>query len=74
MQSLPTLLNTRELDELIAQFPASCEVFRGDKIVTIRATNKQGERKKLLSAVSPTGHKWHVMTAPGIISTELTAE
>lgn len=74
MQSLPTTLTTRQLDELVSQFPAACSIFKGEDIVTVKARNKKtGSIDRLLSAASPDGHHWHVMTKPGIITTSFSA-
>lgn len=70
MQSLPTPLTTQQLEELLAGFPAFCEIRRHDSIVTVRAKHKNGDTHRLLSAASQDGRLWHVMTRPGIISTK----
>ena len=74
MKSLPTTLTTRQLDELVSQFPATCSIFKGEDIVVIKARNKKtGSIDRLLSAASTDGHYWHVMAKPGIITTSFSA-
>lgn len=74
MQSLPTTLTTRQLDELVSQFPSSCVIFKGEDIVVVKARNKKtGSVDRLLSAASPNGHHWHVMAKPGIVTTSFSA-
>ena len=68
MQSLPTALTTRQLEELLAGFPSFCEVRRHESIVTVRAKHKSGAVHKLLSAATQDGQLWHVMTRAGIVN------
>ena len=68
MKSLPTALTFVQIDELLAQFPEHCDISRHPSAVAVRATNKQGERVKLFSAVSQDGILWHAMAREGIIS------
>lgn len=69
LSSLPTALSSKQLDSLLASFPPSAEIRRGDGVVTVHATRKSdGQRTKLLSAISRNGRTWHVMTVPGLVS------
>ena len=75
MESLPTQLTTRQLDELLSEFPSSVVIFRGDNIVTAKARNyKTGNVDRLLSAASGDGKHWHVMARKGIIDTTITID
>lgn len=69
MQSLPTALTTRQLEEILDGFPSVCEISRHESIVIVRAKHKSGAMHKLLSAATQDGQLWHVMARPGIIST-----
>ena len=68
MKSLPTALTFVQVDELLSQFPAHFEIKRHPSIVSVYATNKQGERVKLFSAASADGLLWHAMAREGLIS------
>ena len=75
MQSLPTALTTAQLDGILATLATlpSAQVKRHDSIVTVTATRKAtGQTVKVLSAASSDGQQWHVMAAPGLISTTFT--
>ena len=68
MQSLPTALTTAQLDALLSTFPPAATIFRGETIITVKATHKTtGLTVKLLSAASRNGKQWHVMAKPGLI-------
>ena len=72
MQSLPTALTTAQLNGLVSQLEAlpSATVNRHADIITVTATRKKtGETVKVLSAATTNGQHWHVMAAPGLIST-----
>jgi hypothetical protein len=69
LKSLPTALSFIQVDELLSQFPSSCEVTRHPSVVSVRATNRKGEKVKLFSAVSQDGLLWHAMALDGLIST-----
>lgn len=75
MQSMPTALTTAQLDSILTTLEAlpSAQVKRLPSIVTVTATRKAtGQTVKVLSAATANGHQWHVMAAPGLISTTLT--
>jgi hypothetical protein len=75
MKSLPTALTTAQLNGLLSTLAAmpSATVNRHADIVTVTATKKKtGETVKVLSAATRDGHQWHVMAAPGLISTSFT--
>ena len=76
MQSLPTLVNTKDLDNMLSALAAlpSATVNRHTDIVTVTATKKAtGETVKVLSAATTNGTQWHVMTVPGLFTAKLTA-
>lgn len=76
MQSLPTLVNTKDLDAMLSALAAlpSATVNRCTDIVTVTATKKAtGETVKVLSAATTNGQQWHVMTIPGLFTAKLTA-
>ena len=56
-------LTTKQLDAILAQFPANASIYRGDTIRTVKAP----DGSKVLSAAKM-GSKWHVMAAPGLVS------
>lgn len=75
MQSLPTPLTTTQLDSILSELAAlpSATVNRHQDIITVTATRKAtGQTVKVLSAATRNGQQWHVMTAPGLISTTFT--
>lgn len=75
MQSLPTPLTTAQLDNILATLATmpTATVNRHPDIITVTATRKKtGETVKVLSAATRDGHQWHVMAAPGLISTTFT--
>jgi hypothetical protein len=75
MKSLPTALTTAQVNDLVAQLEAlpSATVNRHPDIVTITATSKKtGDTVKVFSAATANGQSWHVMAAPGLISTTFT--
>jgi hypothetical protein len=71
MQSLPTPLNTAQLEDILsalAKLP-SAQVNRHTDIVTVTATRKAtGETVKVLSAATRDCKQWHVMAVPGLVS------
>jgi hypothetical protein len=67
MESLPELLSTRQLEELIESFPEGLTVTRGDGIVTASFTKKDGSTVKIMSAASSDGRRWHVIALSGMI-------
>jgi hypothetical protein len=76
MQSLPTPLTTAQLEGLLSKLAAlpSAKVNRHPDIITVTATRKAtGETVKVLSAATRDGKQWHVMTAPGLITTTTKA-
>jgi hypothetical protein len=75
MQSLPTALTTAQLEGILSALAAmpSATVNRHPEIITVTATRKKtGETVKVLSAATTDGQQWHVMTAPGLITTTTT--
>ena len=75
MQSLPTLVNTQDLNTLLDALAAmpSATVNRHADIITVTATKKKtGETVKVLSAATTNGQQWHVMTIPGLITATAT--
>jgi ribosome-binding factor A len=73
MKSLPTLITTANLDEILASFTANpisgVEVNRSDSSATVYVTRrKTGKREKILSAVTADGSQWHVMAVEGMLS------
>lgn len=76
MQSLPTLVNTQDLNTMLDALAAlpSATVDRYADIVTVTATKKAtGETVKVLSAATTNGQQWHVMTIPGLFTAKLSA-
>lgn len=64
LKSLPQLLTTQQLKELIASFPEDAQIFRADTIITVTAPNKT----KVLSAIKHhTLEQWHVMAMPKLV-------
>lgn len=57
------LLSTRQLDGLLGSFPKAARIERTDSTVSVYAPKGQ----HVLSAVSPNGRQWHVMTVPGLV-------
>ena len=77
MQSLPTNLTTDELYEIVNQLSElpTAQVTRTETTLKVTATKrKTGETVKVLSAVTPDGLLWHVMTVPGLLSATITAK
>ena len=75
MKSLPTLLTTEQLNNIVAHIESlpSAHVKRMDSILTITATKrKTGETVKVLSAATQGDDLWHVMAVEGLISTTFT--
>lgn len=75
MQSLPTPLTTAQLDGILSELAAlpTATVNRHADIITVTATRKAtGQTVKVLSAATRNGQQWHVMAAPGLISTTFT--
>jgi hypothetical protein len=69
MKSLPTALTTKQLDALLDSFPSNAEIERGEDVVTVHGTRRRdGQRVKVLSAVSHDRQHWHVMAVPGLIN------
>lgn len=73
MKSLPTLISTTNLDQILASFTANpipgVEVNRGEDTATVYVTRrKTGKREKILSAVTADGSQWHVMAVEGMLS------
>jgi ribosome-binding factor A len=73
MKSLPTLISTTNLDQILATFTANpisgVEVNRGDSSATVYVTRrKTGKREKILSAVTADGSQWHVMADEGLLT------
>ena len=71
MKSLPTPLNTAQLDALLSTIEKlpSATINRHPDIITVTATRKTtGETVKVLSAATSNGKQWHVMAVPGLIS------
>jgi hypothetical protein len=64
LKSLPKLLTTQQLKELVIQFPEEAQVFRADTIITVTAPNGV----KVLSAIKHhTQEMWHVMAMPKLV-------
>lgn len=64
LKSLPQLLTTQQLKELVIQFPEEAQVFRADTIITVTAPNGV----KVLSAIKHhTQEMWHVMAMPKLV-------
>jgi hypothetical protein len=75
MKSLATALTTKQLDAILATLATmpSAIVNRHSDIITVTATRKAtGQMVKVLSAATGDGHRWHVMAAPGLVSTTFT--
>lgn len=71
MQSLPTAVTTKNLEEIISTLEAlpSAEVTRHSDIIVAYATvKKTGQRVKILSAATRDGLNWHVMTVQGLLN------
>jgi len=64
LKSLPQLLTTQQLKELIASFPSDAKVFRADTIITVSTT----QDVKILSAIKHNSlEQWHVMAVPKMV-------
>ena len=73
MKSLPTLISTTNLDQILATFTANpisgMEVNRHDGVATVYATRrKTGKREQILSAIKIDGKEWRVMAADGLLT------
>jgi hypothetical protein len=71
MNSLPTPLTTRQLDGILATIATlpSADITRHELVVTVHATRKtDGQRVKVLSAITEDGELWAVMAVPGLIN------
>jgi ribosome-binding factor A len=75
MKTLPTLVTTANLDEILATFTASpiagVEVNRGEATATVYVTRRAtGKREKILSAVYlyDDDGQWHVMADEGLLT------
>jgi len=73
MKSLPTLLTTENLDQILATFTSNpipnMEVNRHDDSATVYVTRrKTGKREQLLSAIKIDGKQWRVMAVEGLLS------
>jgi len=75
MKSLPTLITTANLDQILATFTANpisgVEVNRNDNSATVYVTRrKTGKREKILSAVYlyDDDGQWHVMADEGLLA------
>ena len=64
MQSLPRLQTTREVEAILAGFPANARIERHDSIIVVYAPN--GTRV-LSAARRAVGKAWHVMAVPGLL-------
>ena len=76
MQSLPTPLTTAQLEGLLSTLEAlpSAKVNRYMGAVTVTATRKADRQSvEVLHATTRNGQHWHVMTAPGLITTTTKA-
>jgi hypothetical protein len=69
MKSLPTLLSTADLNNLLDGFPSNAQVSRTDSSVVVKAPKGQ----RVLSAISSDGNQWHVMAVEGLINIKLSA-
>lgn len=64
LKSLPQLLTTQQLKQLIASFPNDAKVFQADTIITVSTT----QDVKILSAIKHhTLEQWHVMAVPKLV-------
>jgi hypothetical protein len=73
MKSLPTLISTTNLDQILATFTANpiagMEVNRHEDSATVYVTRrKTGKREKILSAVTADGSQWHVVAVEGLLN------
>jgi len=70
MESLPTLLSTKELKALLAEFPPSVEIRLSEASCTVRApTAAPGVLVKVLSAIkAPRRALWAVRVMPGLVT------
>jgi hypothetical protein len=76
MQSLPTPLTTAQLEGLLSKLATmpSAKVNRYMGAVTVTATRKADRQGvEVLHATTTDGQHWHVMTAPGLITTTTKA-
>ena len=72
MNSLPNPLTTCQLDGILATLATlpSADITRHNLTVTVHATRKKdGQRVKVLSAITNDGKLWAVMAVSGLIST-----
>ena len=72
MKSLPTLLTTSQLNDLLTGLEGlpTAKVKRYSSSITVTATKRDtGETVKVLSAISGNGKQWHVMAVDGLIHT-----
>jgi len=70
MESLPTLLSTKELKALLAELPPSVEIRLSETSCTVRApTAAPNVMVKILSAMkAPRRALWAVRAMPGIVT------
>ena len=70
MESLPTLLSTKELKALLAELPQSVEIRMSEASCTVRApTAAPGVLVKIISALKvPRRALWAVRAMPGIVT------
>ena len=71
MQSLPTAVTTKNLEEILSTLetlPSAKVIRHSDAIVAYATVKKTGKQVKVLSAVTMDGLNWHVMTVQGLIN------
>lgn len=71
MQSLPTAVTTRNLEEILSTLetlPSAKVIRHSDVIVAYATVKKTGKRVKVLSAATADGLSWHVMAVQGLIN------
>jgi hypothetical protein len=73
MKSLPTLISTTNLDQILATFTANpiagMEVNRHEDSATVYVTRrKTGKREQILSAIKIDGKEWRVMAVEGLLA------
>ena len=67
LQSLPAMLNTAELNQLLRQFPVNAKIT-GVEPGSISRVVYAPNGEKVLSATEYRKDLWHVMAVPGMIN------
>tara|TARA_R110000803_G_scaffold61535_4_gene121402 strand:+ start:1237 stop:1464 length:228 start_codon:yes stop_codon:yes gene_type:complete len=73
MKTLPTLVTTANLDEILASFTTNpipgVEVQRRDDYAAVHVTRrKTGKREEILQAIKLDHNEWHVNAVEGMLT------